>query len=220
MKIKDSTRFLSLLNGEDTRLYQIAASRNSSFHYIFEERDLELREMQLNRYYDHMSKLFDQIRQTNNPALILAVEYAILLRDEWHLNNLVNTGNAPQFLQADITGNKSGKAAISGALDALDFQAGNSEIYHRIMAIGTSNRYFDKQNLALNIVRDAIRTQTSRLRTEMRGVNQSQMERKKCGFLEKRHENLLACGIIYKGLQRKAKLEREANMEATPSGDN
>lgn len=208
---RGAKNFLALLNDNETSLYWEVTRESNRFQRIAKSDNPEGREYDLIEHYDFMIELLGDVQKTQNPALILAAEYTMLQRDERHLKELAEHGGVDRFLQADITGNRKGVEAVGAALGALYFQSENNEIYHSVIDVGAPPKAFDAQHLVIDVVRDAAKTQASRLRLDMRGLNQTGLDRKKCAFLAKRHENLIVCENIYKTLQKGAKQNRDAN---------
>lgn len=197
-------RFLHLLSRREIALYQKIANENGTFYQIAGRRNTARREEQLSDYFDFMVRLLEEVRQTNSVVFILAVEYLLLVRDGQHLQLLAEQAGVDRFLKTDITGNQKGADEIDAALNALEFQSRNKELYHAIIRIGTPLRAFDSRNLPKDVVRDAVKTQAARLRLDIRGLNQTGLERKKSAFLGQRHLNMAASEDMYKSIQREA----------------
>ncbi len=152
-----------------------------------------------------MFEKLDNVRHTNKPALLLGVEYAVLERDERNLKQIAERDGLDRFLKADITTNQKGREAVGGALEALEFQVENSALYHAVMVLGSPRKIFDRQNLVVDIVRDAARTQANNLRNDMKGLVQTDLERKRRAFLERRHQNMVVCENMYTSMQKEAR---------------
>lgn len=201
----------NLLNEEEKAFLRTIVREVNRFPFISRNRNALVREKEMTRHYERMSIKLDQVEETKNPALIMGVEYTLLDRDKKTLTQLAKRFGMDRFLKGDMTTNQKCRRAVGGALEALEYQAKYPTQFHEITNVACPRRHFDSHNLPLDAVRDAARTQANALRNDMKGLIQTDQERKRRDFLGKRHQNMITSEAVYKTIQMDAKSPRDGS---------